>query len=136
MNADQIEAVNNGRPLVFRNATVLTMDQAGVLEQADVLVTGNVITAVGAQLEVPEGSVEIDAAGGILMPGMIDTHRHMWQTALRGLGADWTLTQYFVFYYLTWGKIFRLALPTRGSNDEPGGSLADTVEPVGDLVAA
>jgi cytosine/adenosine deaminase-related metal-dependent hydrolase len=31
----------------------------------------------------------------------------MWQTALRGLGADWTLTQYFVFYYLSWGKIFR-----------------------------
>ncbi len=42
------------------------------------------------------------------MPGMVDTHRHMWQTALRGLGADWTLTQYFVFYYLSWGKIFRL----------------------------
>ena len=41
------------------------------------------------------------------MPGMVDTHRHMWQTALRGLGADWTLTQYFVFYYLSWGKIFR-----------------------------
>ena len=36
----------------------------------------------------------------------------------------------------TWGKIFRLALPTRGSNDEPRGSAADTVEPVGDLVAA
>jgi cytosine/adenosine deaminase-related metal-dependent hydrolase len=41
------------------------------------------------------------------MPGMVDTHRHMWQTALRGYGADWTLSQYFVFYYLTWGKIFR-----------------------------
>ena len=41
------------------------------------------------------------------MPGMVDTHRHMWQTAQRGLGADWTLTQYFVFYYLSWGKIFR-----------------------------
>ena len=41
------------------------------------------------------------------MPGMVDTHRHMWQTALRGFGADWTLSQYFVFYYLSWGKIFR-----------------------------
>ena len=41
------------------------------------------------------------------MPGMIDTHRHMWQTALRGYGADWTLSQYFVFFYLEWGKIFR-----------------------------
>ena len=38
---------------------------------------------------------------------MIDTHRHMWQTAMRGYGADWTLTQYFVWYYLQWGKVFR-----------------------------
>ena len=41
------------------------------------------------------------------MPGMIDTHRHMWQTAMRGYGADWTLTQYFVWYYLEHGKKFR-----------------------------
>jgi cytosine/adenosine deaminase-related metal-dependent hydrolase len=38
---------------------------------------------------------------------MIDTHRHMWQTAMRGYGADWTLTQYFVWYYLDHGKLFR-----------------------------
>ena len=31
----------------------------------------------------------------------------MWQTAMRGYGADWTLTQYFVWYYLQWGKLFR-----------------------------
>ena len=41
------------------------------------------------------------------MPGMIDTHRHMWQTAMRGYGADWTLTQYFVWYYLEHGRMFR-----------------------------
>jgi 5-methylthioadenosine/S-adenosylhomocysteine deaminase len=97
-----------GRPVVFRNATVLTMDDAHtVLTGADVLVTGELITAVGRQLEVPDGTAEIDAAGGIVMPGMIDTHRHMWQTAMRGYGADWTLTQYFVWYYLQWGKVFR-----------------------------
>jgi cytosine/adenosine deaminase-related metal-dependent hydrolase len=106
MNRDEITAVNGGRPVVFRNATVLTMD-GGVIENGDVLVTGDTITAVGLGLTVPDGTVQIDAAGGILMPGMVDTHRHMWQTALRGLGADWTLTQYFVFYYLSWGKIFR-----------------------------
>ena len=107
MNPDEIQAVNGGRPLVFRGATVLTMDGTGIIERGDVLVTDGTITAVGQHLDVPDGTVEIDASGGILMPGMIDTHRHMWQTALRGLGADWTLTQYFVFYYLTWGKIFR-----------------------------
>ncbi len=100
--------LNAGRPVVFRHATVLTMDGAHhVYDAADVLITGDTITAVGPGLQVPEGTVEIDATGGIVMPGMIDTHRHMWQTAMRGYGADWTLTQYFVWNYLQWGKSFR-----------------------------
>ncbi|HVL61518.1 MAG TPA: amidohydrolase family protein [Microbacterium sp.] len=96
-----------GRPVVFRNGTVITVDSAGVLEGADVLLVDDTIAAVGTQLDVPDGTLEIDASGGIVMPGMIDTHRHMWQTALRGYGGDWALSQYFVFYYLTWGEVFR-----------------------------
>ncbi|MFW3168637.1 amidohydrolase family protein [Geodermatophilus sp. CPCC 206100] len=97
-----------GRPVVLRGGTVLTMDDAcTVLTDADVLVVDDRIAAVGTGLEVPEGTQEIDASGGIVMPGMIDTHRHMWQTAMRGYGADWTLTQYFVWYYLEHGKKFR-----------------------------
>jgi cytosine/adenosine deaminase-related metal-dependent hydrolase len=97
-----------GRPVVLRGGTVLTMDDAStVLRDADVLVVGDRIAAVGPALEVPEGTQEIDASGGIVMPGMIDTHRHMWQTAMRGYGADWTLTQYFVWNYLEHGRKFR-----------------------------
>ncbi|HUB39200.1 MAG TPA: amidohydrolase family protein [Streptosporangiaceae bacterium] len=97
-----------GRPIVFRNGIVLTMDDAHrVLTRADVLITGDRIAAVGPGLAVPAGTAEIDAGDGIVMPGMIDTHRHMWQTAMRGYGADWTLSQYFVWYYLQWGKVFR-----------------------------
>jgi cytosine/adenosine deaminase-related metal-dependent hydrolase len=94
--------------VVLRGGTVLTMDDAGtVLTGADVLVVDDRITAVGPGLDVPEGTQEIDASGGIVMPGMIDTHRHMWQTAMRGYGADWTLTQYFVWNYLEHGRKFR-----------------------------
>ncbi|MFE2887182.1 amidohydrolase family protein [Streptomyces sp. NPDC059272] len=97
-----------GRPVVLRGGTVLPMDRGRrVLSDTDVLVTGDRITAVGPRLAVPEGTAEIDASDGIVMPGMIDTHRHMWQTAMRGYGADWTLTQYFVWYYLEHGKAFR-----------------------------
>ncbi len=96
------------RPVVIRGGTVLTMDGSHrVLEGADVLVVGDRIAALGERLQAPGDALEVDAAGGIVMPGMIDTHRHMWQTAMRGYGADWTLTQYFVWYYLEHGRIFR-----------------------------
>src|SRR3954454_24783069 len=104
----QSEVPEAGRPLVFRGGTVLTVDAAGpVLTDADVLVVDARTAAVAARLDVPEGTHEIDARGGIVMPGMIDTHRHMWQTAMRGYGADWTLTQYFVWNYLEHGRKFR-----------------------------
>jgi 5-methylthioadenosine/S-adenosylhomocysteine deaminase len=99
---------SSDRPVVFRNGLVITMDDSRtVVPGGDVLVVGDKIERIGTNLEVPEGTEEIDASGGIVMPGMIDTHRHMWQTAMRGYGADWTLTQYFVWYYLESGKLFR-----------------------------
>ena len=82
-------------------------DRHRVLREADVLVVGQQIVEIGANLYVPDGTLSIDASGGIVMPGMIDTHRHMWQTAMRGYGADWTLTQYFVWNYLEHGRKFR-----------------------------
>ncbi|HEU4567089.1 MAG TPA: amidohydrolase family protein [Marmoricola sp.] len=113
---------DDDRPVVLRHGTVLTMDRRHtVLPDADVLVVGQRIEAVGPDLAVPDGTVEIDASGGLVMPGMIDTHRHMWQTAMRGYGADWTLTQYFVWYYLEHGKTFR-------PEDIHAGNLLSAVE--------
>ena len=112
------------RPVVFRNGLVITMDDAHtVIPGGDVLVVGDKIQQIGPNLEVPEGTEEIDASGGIVMPGMIDTHRHMWQTAMRGYGADWTLTQYFVWYYLESGKLFR-------PEDIYAGNLLSAIEAV------
>lgn len=100
--------VPSGRPVLLRGGTVLTMDDARtVLHETDVLVVDDRIAQVGSGLAVPEGTVEIEARGGVVMPGMVDTHRHMWQTAMRGYGADWTLAQYFVWYYLEHGRHFR-----------------------------
>ncbi|MFA1541710.1 amidohydrolase family protein [Actinomadura monticuli] len=113
-----------GRPLVLRGGTVLPMTAGReVLDGADVLIEGDRIAAVGPGLPVPDGTAEIDASGGIVMPGMIDTHRHMWQTAMRGYGADWTLTQYFVWYYLEHGKRFR-------PEDVHAGNLLAAIEAV------
>jgi 5-methylthioadenosine/S-adenosylhomocysteine deaminase len=85
---------------ILRSGTVLTMDNSRhVRQNTDVPVTGDRIASIGAGLEVPAGTAEIDAADGIVMPGMIDTHRHMWQTATRGYGADWTLTNYLGYLH-------------------------------------
>jgi cytosine/adenosine deaminase-related metal-dependent hydrolase len=114
----------SGRPIVFRNATVLTIDpNLGVIKGGDVLVSDRRIAAVGKNLAVPDGTAEIDASDGILMPGMVDTHRHMWQTAQRGFGADWTLTNYFMYYYINWGKIYR-------PEDVYAGNLLSAIEAV------
>jgi 5-methylthioadenosine/S-adenosylhomocysteine deaminase len=100
--------MNDYRAVLLRGGTVLPMDESrSVLTDTDVLVVGDRVAAVGRGLAAPDGALEIDAGDGIVMPGMIDTHRHMWQTAMRGYGADWTLTQYFVWYYLDHGKLFR-----------------------------
>src|SRR5438067_11187065 len=85
----------SGRPVVFRNATVLTIDPSlGMIERGDVLVADNRIADVGRQHTVPDSAAEIDATGRLLMPATVDTHRHLWQTALRGFRTDWTLTNY------------------------------------------
>lgn len=39
----------------------------------------------------------------VVMPGLIDTHRHTWQAALRGIAASWTLGQYMTGPACIWG---------------------------------
>ncbi|SPF02732.1 amidohydrolase family protein [Streptomyces sp. MA5143a] len=101
-------AFESGRPVLFRRATVVTMDpRRGVLPDTDVLVRGTDIEAVGKRLPAPPHATVIDAAGALLLPGFVDTHRHMWQSALRGVGADWTLGNYFAWIIQKWGYLFR-----------------------------
>jgi len=102
------ESLEHGRSIVFRHGIVITMDTTHrVLKNSDVLIVDGVIKEIGTNITAPDDALSIDASGGIIMPGMIDTHRHMWQTAMRGYGADWSLSQYFVWYYLQHGKNFR-----------------------------
>ncbi len=75
---------------------VLSMDPAiGELPAADILVEDGRITAVRPDIDATEAGERIDARGCLVLPGFVDTHRHMWQAVLRGSGADQTLDEYF-----------------------------------------
>ncbi|WP_240529337.1 amidohydrolase family protein [Streptomyces antioxidans] len=81
---------------LVRGGTVVSMDPAvGDLPQGDVLIEDGRIAAVAATVDVADAEV-VDARGKMVMPGFVDTHRHTWQTAFRGIGADWTFDQYRV----------------------------------------
>ena len=79
---------------VIRGATVITMDAQGDLPSADILVTGDTLTAIAPHLAVDDAEV-VDATGCIVIPGLVNAHMHTWQTALRGLASNWTLPEYF-----------------------------------------
>ncbi|HSL45457.1 MAG TPA: amidohydrolase family protein [Anaerolineales bacterium] len=77
------------KQILLRGGTVLTMDPSlGNFRHADVLIEGSKIAAVGPNLAAAGGAQVIDASNMIVMPGFIDTHRHIWEGLLRNVGAD------------------------------------------------
>ncbi|QRQ85120.1 amidohydrolase family protein [Cupriavidus oxalaticus] len=85
---------------LIKNADILTMD-AGLGElRADVLIEGDRIAAIGADLPVRDAEI-IDATGMILMPGMIDGHRHVWEIIDMGRLVKSRPSEY-ARYYQQW----------------------------------
>ena len=81
--------------IVIKDAIVLSQDPAiGELPRADILVEGDSIAQVGPDLTAADAQV-IDAAGDIVIPGFVDTHRHTWETSIRTCAPDYTLGAYF-----------------------------------------
>src|ERR1700685_2408522 len=76
---------NTSNRTLFKGGLVLSLDpKIGDHACADVLVTGDRITAVGPNLPVEDVQV-IDAVGMIVMPGLVNAHQHAWLGLLRGL---------------------------------------------------
>ena len=74
--------------MLITGGCVITMDaQLGELPQGDVLIENGRIAAIAPRLDRAEGAETIDAAGMIVMPGLINGHLHTWQSALRGIAA-------------------------------------------------
>jgi 5-methylthioadenosine/S-adenosylhomocysteine deaminase len=79
--------------VLFRNATILTMDDRLTVTDGSVSVRDGRIAAVGDVPDQPHDTV-IDARGGYLLPGFIQTHVHLCQTLFRGFADDMPLLEW------------------------------------------
>jgi cytosine/adenosine deaminase-related metal-dependent hydrolase len=107
-----------GRRYLIRGGAVMSMDpKVGDFPEADVLVEGKRIAAIGPNLHAG-GATVVDARGRIVMPGFVDTHHHQFETALRSFLADGVLindmsgspsgsTTYFEFILLKFAPVYR-----------------------------
>ena len=94
--------------LIIRNAMIYTMDQEQrVLSRGSVAVRGDRIARIdSADLsESYEAGQVIDAEGMILFPGFINTHIHIFQSFLKGLGADHRLIEWLNLSALPYGQV-------------------------------
>jgi 8-oxoguanine deaminase len=98
------------RTLLVRNADVLvTMDgQRREIRGGALYAEGNTITAVGPSGELPETADRVvDLAGHVLMPGLVNTHHHMYQSLTRAIPAaqDAGLFGWLETLYPIWARM-------------------------------
>ncbi len=76
---------------IIRSGRLLSLTDRSA-EPRDILIQDGVIAEVGSPgIETPEGVVEVDASGMLLMPGLINAHSHGHGSLAKGLGDRWTL---------------------------------------------
>jgi 5-methylthioadenosine/S-adenosylhomocysteine deaminase len=77
---------------ILADACVVTVNSANdIIERGSILVVDDRIAAIGSLAQVKSeapGADIIDCAGNILIPGMVNTHTHLFQILLKGPGDD------------------------------------------------
>lgn len=106
--------------MLLRGGYLLTMDPTvGDLPRGDLLIEDGKIAAVEPQIDAD--AEILDVRDRIVMPGFIDTHRHTWETAIRGCAPNATLDDYFVEVLDTFAPVYR-------PEDVYASNLAGTLE--------
>ncbi|MES1169257.1 MAG: hypothetical protein ABUL47_01070, partial [Leifsonia sp.] len=93
---------------LLRGGTVITSAAAGeVLPDTDILIGADgTIEAIGTALDAAGADV-IDVSGRVVLPGFVDTHRHTWQSVVRNVASDWSLTEYLAGLHTGLSKHYR-----------------------------
>src|SRR5215218_2304225 len=118
---EEEERVMNLRRVLIKGGTVISVDpEIGDLPKGDVLFEGGKIAEVAPDVKAPDAEV-IDATDKIVMPGLVDAHRHVWQGAIKGVAPDTDLNDYFM------GVLAAFA-PTYEPEDVYAGELIGALE--------
>ena len=84
-----LRADPNTRRILLKGGTIISMDPTvGDFAQGDVLIEGKKISAIGRNLDAAgqdANAIVVDATDSILIPGLIDCHRHAWEGQIRGI---------------------------------------------------
>ncbi|MGH2593687.1 MAG: amidohydrolase family protein, partial [Anaerolineae bacterium] len=97
--------------LLLRNARLLiTMDDAGrTIPDSALLVRDNVIEWVGSTRDLIQTHLSadriIDATDRVVLPGLINTHHHLYQTLTRAMAPDSTLFDWLKTLYPIWARM-------------------------------
>lgn len=102
--------MNSGHTLLLKGATVVaTMDDARrEIAGGGVLIRGHVVEAVGPAHELPAVADEvIDCRGMVVLPGLVNTHHHFFQTLTRAVPAaqDAELFGWLTALYPIWARL-------------------------------
>ncbi len=90
--------------LIIKNASILTIDDSySIFNPGAIAIQNDIIEAVGNESEILSSysaKEVLDAAGKILMPGLINAHTHVPMTLLRGLADDLRLDVWLLGYMM------------------------------------
>jgi imidazolonepropionase-like amidohydrolase/Tol biopolymer transport system component len=63
--------------IALTNVRAITMEDDQVMENATILIEGNVIKAIGQRIGIPDEYTIYDLSGKTVMPGLVDAHAHI-----------------------------------------------------------
>jgi 5-methylthioadenosine/S-adenosylhomocysteine deaminase len=79
--------------ILIKNGAIVSMDRKTGDLRGDLLVENDCIAAIGPAIEASDAEI-INASTMIVIPGLINSHIHTWETGLRGIAGNWTMPQY------------------------------------------
>ena len=104
--AQKAALLDPNRPILIRQAHLITLDDRLGDLQGDVLVKDGKIAAVGRDLACEDATV-IDGADKVVIPGFVNSHIHLWQTIIKGCAGDYSFGDYLKYVLGEAGKHYQ-----------------------------